>query len=143
LINDAINYLNDPINFLLDKIEQLQMLVDTRIDDAFVAYRKSEIKKYKAQLAKAQEIISKFDEQIAKVKQEQLEKATPNPVQANAFAEQMAEWQKNNVPNKQDMTPRQRRAYNRRVAKEITQNLTNIFNQMGVERPQELSEKCP
>jgi hypothetical protein len=29
------------------------------------------------------------------------------------------------------------------VAKEITQNLTNIFNQMGVERPQELSEKCP
>ena len=143
LINDAINYLNDPINFLLDKIEQLQMLVDTRIDDAFVAYRQSEIKKYKAQLAKAQEIISKFDEQIAKVKQEQLEKATPNPVQANAFAEQMAEWQKNNVPNKQDMTARQRRAYNRRVAKEITQNLTNIFNQMGVERPQELSEKCP
>jgi hypothetical protein len=143
LINDAINYLNDPINFLLDKIEELQMLVDTRIDDAFVSYRQLEIEKYKKQLAKAQEIISKFDNEIANVKQEQLEKTTPKPIMANPFAEQMANWKKNNVPNKEEMNPRQRRAYNRRVAKEITQNLTNIFNQMGVERPQELSEKCP
>jgi hypothetical protein len=143
VINDAINYLTDPINFLLDKIEELQMLVDTRIDDAFVKYRITEIEKYNKQLAKAKEIIGKFDEQIAKAKQEQLEKATPKPIQANNFAEQMADWQKNNVPNKEDMNPKQRRAYNRRVAKEITQNLTNIFNQMGVERPQALSEKCP
>lgn len=143
VINDAISYLNDPINFLLDKIEALQMLVDTRIDDAFVKYRQSEILKYKKQLEKAQGIIGKYDEKIAKIKQEQLDKATPKPLQENKFAEQMADWQKNNVPNKEELSPRQRRAYNRKVAKEITQNLTNIFNQMGVERPQELNEKCP